>query len=65
VASLQPILAPASLAVVGATSAGSLGGAVLQNILAGGFQGVATPVGRNGRPLDPRGAQAGRARGAA
>ena len=49
VASLRPILAPASLAVVGASSAtGSLGGAVLQNILAGGFQGVATPVNRDG-----------------
>jgi acetate---CoA ligase (ADP-forming) len=49
VASLRPILAPASLAVVGASSApGSLGGAVLQNILAGGFQGVATPVNRAG-----------------
>ena len=49
VASLRPILAPASLAVVGASSEpGSLGGAVLQNILAGGFQGVATPVNRDG-----------------
>lgn len=49
VASLRPILAPASLAVVGASSApGSLGGAVLGNILAGGFQGVATPVNRAG-----------------
>jgi acyl-CoA synthetase (NDP forming)/RimJ/RimL family protein N-acetyltransferase len=50
VASLRPILAPASLAVVGASSApGNLGGAVLRNILDGGFQGVATPVNRVGR----------------
>ena len=49
VASLRPILAPASLAVVGASSApGNLGGAVLGNILDGGFQGVATPVNRAG-----------------
>ena len=49
VASLRPILAPASLAVVGASSEpGSLGGAVLQNILAGGFRGVAVPVNRDG-----------------
>jgi acetate---CoA ligase (ADP-forming) len=49
VASLRPIVAPASLAVVGASSApSSLGGAVLGNILAGGFQGVATAVDRAG-----------------
>lgn len=49
VASLRPVLAPASLAGVGASSApGSLGGAVLGNILAGGFRGVATPVDRAG-----------------
>jgi acetate---CoA ligase (ADP-forming) len=49
VASLRPILAPASVAVVGASSSpGSLGGAVLANIVDGGFHGVATAVNRSG-----------------
>ena len=49
VASLRPILAPASVAVVGASSSpGSVGGAVLANVVDGGFQGVATPVNRSG-----------------
>ena len=49
VASLRPILAPASVAVVGASSSpGSVGGAVLANIVDGGFQGVAAPVNRSG-----------------
>jgi acyl-CoA synthetase (NDP forming)/RimJ/RimL family protein N-acetyltransferase len=42
VASLRPILAPASVAVVGAT--GGLGRAVLANLVDGGFAGVVTPV---------------------
>ncbi len=49
VASLRPIIAPASVAVVGASSSpGSVGGAVLANVVGGGFQGVATPVNRSG-----------------
>ncbi len=49
VASLRPILAPASVAVVGASSSpGSVGGAVLANIVDGGFRGVAAPVNRSG-----------------
>jgi acyl-CoA synthetase (NDP forming)/RimJ/RimL family protein N-acetyltransferase len=46
VASLRPILAPASVAVVGA--AGELGGAVLANLVDGGFRGVVWPVDRAG-----------------
>ncbi len=49
VAALRPILAPASVAVVGAAAtSGNLGGAVLANIVAGGFEGVVTPVNRAG-----------------
>ena len=45
VASLRPILAPASVAVVGAAATpGNVGWAVLANIIAGGFEGVVTPV---------------------
>jgi acyl-CoA synthetase (NDP forming)/RimJ/RimL family protein N-acetyltransferase len=45
VASLRPLLAPRSVAVVGASSRpGSVGGAVFRSIVAGGFVGVATPV---------------------
>jgi acyl-CoA synthetase (NDP forming)/RimJ/RimL family protein N-acetyltransferase len=45
VAALRPIVAPASIAVVGITGTpGSLGRAVLENIVAGGFKGVVTPV---------------------
>jgi len=45
VASLRSILAPASVAVVGASNeAGSVGGDVFANLIAGGFQGVAIPV---------------------
>jgi acetate---CoA ligase (ADP-forming) len=44
-ASLRPLLAPHSIAVVGASSvAGSVGGALFRAIVAGGFQGVAAPV---------------------
>ncbi len=49
VAALRPILAPSSIAVAGAAAEQSnLGRAVLSNIIAGGFQGVATPVNRDG-----------------
>ena len=45
VAALRPILAPSSIAVVGAAATpGNLGRAVLANIIAGGFEGVVTPV---------------------
>jgi acyl-CoA synthetase (NDP forming)/RimJ/RimL family protein N-acetyltransferase len=49
IASLRPVLAPSSVAVVGAAATpGSVGGAVLANIIAGGFKGVVTPVNRAG-----------------
>ena len=49
IASLQAILAPSSIAVVGAADApGNIGRVVLRNIIAGGFQGVVTPVNRAG-----------------
>jgi len=49
VASVRPILAPSSVAVVGAADApGNIGRVVLANIIAGGFQGVVTPVNRAG-----------------
>jgi len=49
VASLRPLLAPSSIAVVGAAAApGNVGRVVLTNIVAGGFRGVATPVNRAG-----------------
>jgi acetate---CoA ligase (ADP-forming) len=49
VASLGPLLAPSSIAVVGAAETpGNVGRAVLSNIVAGGFQGVAMPVHRAG-----------------
>ncbi|HEY6762687.1 MAG TPA: GNAT family N-acetyltransferase [Baekduia sp.] len=45
VASLRPLLAPASIAVVGASERqGSVGGAIFRGIVEGGFRGVATPV---------------------
>ncbi|HEY7620525.1 MAG TPA: GNAT family N-acetyltransferase [Solirubrobacteraceae bacterium] len=45
VASLRPLLAPSSVAVVGASSrADSVGGAIFRGIVAGGFAGVAVPV---------------------
>jgi acetate---CoA ligase (ADP-forming) len=47
VASLRPLLAPSSIAVVGAEATpGNVGRAVLSNIVAGGFQGVVMPVNR-------------------
>ncbi len=49
VAALRPILAPSSVAVVGAADTpGNVGRAVLANIVAGGFRGVVTPVNRAG-----------------
>jgi acyl-CoA synthetase (NDP forming)/ribosomal protein S18 acetylase RimI-like enzyme len=49
VRSLRPILAPASVAVAGAAAVpGNVGRAVLANIIGGGFQGVVTPVHREG-----------------
>ena len=49
VASLQPVLAPASVAVAGAAAvAGNVGRAVLASIVGGGFQGVVTPVNHAG-----------------
>lgn len=48
VASLRSILAPASVAVVGASNApGSVGGDLLANLIAGGFRGVVIPVNRS------------------
>jgi acetate---CoA ligase (ADP-forming) len=49
VASLRPLLAPASVAVVGASAReGSVGGELLRTIIAGGFAGVAAAVSRGG-----------------
>jgi len=49
VASLRPILAPASVAVAGAAAIpGNVGQAVLANVIGGGFRGVVTPVNRAG-----------------
>ena len=49
VASLQPILAPASVAVAGAAAVpGNVGRAVLASIIGGGFRGVVTPVNHAG-----------------
>ncbi len=49
IASLQPILAPKSAAVVGAAELpGNIGRAVLANIAGAGFEGVVTPVNRAG-----------------
>jgi len=49
VASLRPVLAPTSIAIVGASDApDDPGGAVLSNVVDGHFQGVATPINRAG-----------------
>jgi acyl-CoA synthetase (NDP forming)/GNAT superfamily N-acetyltransferase len=49
IASLRAILAPSSVAVVGAAATpGNVGRAVLANIMGGGFQGVVMPVNRAG-----------------
>jgi acetate---CoA ligase (ADP-forming) len=48
IASLRAVLAPSSVAVLGAAATpGSLGRKVIENIIAGGFQGVVTPVNRD------------------
>lgn len=48
VASLRPLLAPRSVAVVGASDAsGSVGGAIFRNVADSGFEGVVTPVNRS------------------
>jgi acetate---CoA ligase (ADP-forming) len=45
VASLRALMAPASIAVVGASAReGSVGGAIFRGIVEGGYRGVATPV---------------------
>ncbi len=45
VRNLQPLLAPRSIAVFGASERpGSLGAAVMRNLLAGGFAGPVWPV---------------------
>jgi acyl-CoA synthetase (NDP forming)/RimJ/RimL family protein N-acetyltransferase len=49
VASLRAVLHPASVAVIGASARpDSVGGALLHRVVAGGFQGVASPVSRGG-----------------
>ena len=49
VASLRAVLAPTSIAIVGASDApGDPGGAVLSNVVDGHYQGVATPINRAG-----------------
>ena len=51
-ASLTPFFAPASVAVVGASSrTGSIGGELFRNVLRGEFTGVAYPVNRSGEPV--------------
>lgn len=48
VASLRPVLAPESIAVVGASNeAGSVGGGIFANVVRSGFAGVAVPVNRH------------------
>jgi acyl-CoA synthetase (NDP forming)/GNAT superfamily N-acetyltransferase len=49
IASLRAVFAPSSVAVMGAAATpGSIGRAVLASIIAGGFEGVVTPVNRAG-----------------
>jgi acetyl coenzyme A synthetase (ADP forming)-like protein len=51
-ASLRPFFEPRTVAVIGASArAGSLGGTLFRNILAGGFTGAAYPVNRTGEPV--------------
>ena len=60
VASLRPVLAPRSVAVVGASSdPASVGGRVLRSIVAGGFAGVVWPVNRSGGIVGSRCAAGG------
>jgi acetyl coenzyme A synthetase (ADP forming)-like protein len=52
VASLRPFFAPASVAVIGASSRReSIGGLLFRNILAGEYTGAAYPVNRSGEPV--------------
>jgi acyl-CoA synthetase (NDP forming)/RimJ/RimL family protein N-acetyltransferase len=51
-ASLRPFLAPASLAVYGASARrGTIGGELFRNVLTGGFAGPAHPVNRSGESV--------------
>jgi acyl-CoA synthetase (NDP forming)/GNAT superfamily N-acetyltransferase len=60
IASLRAILAPSSIAVVGAAATpGNVGRAVLANIMGGGFQGVVIPVNRAGSVVCSRRAARG------
>jgi acyl-CoA synthetase (NDP forming)/GNAT superfamily N-acetyltransferase len=53
VASMRPMLAPASVAVVGASRRpGSVGRVILQNIISGGFPGPVYPVNPHAAELD-------------
>ena len=50
--SLQPFFHPRVVAVIGASARpGAIGGAIFQNIVAGGFTGRAVPVNRSGEPV--------------
>ncbi|MEO9177188.1 MAG: GNAT family N-acetyltransferase, partial [Gaiellales bacterium] len=50
--SLRPLLAPGSVAVIGASPrAGSIGGEIFRNIVEGGFRGACHPVNRSGLPV--------------
>ena len=52
VASLRPFFAPASVAVIGASSRReAIGGIVFRNILVGEYKGAAYPVNRTGEPV--------------
>jgi acetyl coenzyme A synthetase (ADP forming)-like protein len=52
VASLRPFFAPASVAVIGAsTRREAIGGIVFRNVLAGEFTGAAYPINRTGEPV--------------
>ena len=52
VASLRPFFAPASVAVIGAsTRREAIGGIVFRNVLGGEFRGAAYPVNRTGEPV--------------
>ena len=51
-ASLRPFLAPAGLAVYGASARrGTIGGELFRNVLAGGFAGPAHPINRSGEAV--------------
>jgi acetate---CoA ligase (ADP-forming) len=53
VASLRPFFKPASVAVLGASPRpGTIGGELVRNIVAGGFEGAVYPVNRKGEAVD-------------